>query len=70
MASVRLSEDVEARLNALAVTTGRSKTFYIKKLIEDNIDDLEDLYLAIHRLEHPADTMTSQAVRRELALDD
>ena len=70
MTSVRLSEDVEARLNALAAITGRTKTFYIKKLIDDYIDDLEDVYLAIHRLEHPSDTMTSQAVRQELALDD
>ena len=70
MTSVRLSEDIEVRLNALATTTGRTKTFYIKKFIEENIDDLEDMYLAIHRLEHPADTMTSQAVRRKLALDD
>ncbi len=70
MTSVRLSEEVETRLNALAVTTGRTKTFYIKKLIEDNLDDLEDLFLAVHRLEHPADTMTSQTVRRTLALDN
>ena len=49
--SVRLPEDAEKRLSALAVTTGRSKAFYIREAILEHLDDLEDIYLAEKRLE-------------------
>lgn len=42
--SLRLPDDINARLNALAQRTGRSKTFYILEAIREHIDDLEDLY--------------------------
>jgi len=50
--SVRLSPEIEERLNNLAKKTRRSKSFYIKELIENNIDDLEDVYIAINTLEN------------------
>ena len=49
--TIRLSPETEKRLNHLAFTTGRSKAFYLRRLVEDNLDDLEDLYLAEKRLE-------------------
>lgn len=49
--SIRLSSDIEQRLTYLANATGRPKTFYLRKLIEDNLDDLEDVYLAEQALE-------------------
>ncbi|WP_372610511.1 TraY domain-containing protein, partial [Halomonas sp.] len=33
--SLRLDPDIEARLAHLATATGRSKTFYLRKLIEE-----------------------------------
>lgn len=42
--SLRLPDDINARLKALAQRTGRSKTFYIVEAIREHIDDLEDLY--------------------------
>ena len=49
--SIRLPEDVESRLDALAKLTGRTKTFYMRQAILEHLDDLEDLYLAEKRLE-------------------
>ena len=49
--TIRLKPETESRLNVLARETGRSKAFYLRQLIEDNIDDLEDVYLAEKRLE-------------------
>ena len=69
MASLRLNKELEYRLEHLAETTGRTKTFYIRQLIEDHIDDLEDRYLAESRLEKPADRLTSKKMRQELGLD-
>jgi len=44
--SIRLDDDLAARLERLARLTGRSKSFYVKQAIEHHIEDLEDLYLA------------------------
>lgn len=49
--SIRLPEEVESRLDALAKRTGRTKTFYMRQAIVEHLDDLEDLYLAEKRLE-------------------
>lgn len=40
--SVRLDPAVKARLENLARVTGRSKAFYLRELIEQGLDDLED----------------------------
>jgi len=49
--TVRLTPETEARLDYLARATGRSKAFYLRQIVEDNLDDLEDIYLAEARLE-------------------
>lgn len=49
--TIRLSPDTEQRLDQLARATGRSKAYYLRQLVEDNLDDLEDVYLAEERLE-------------------
>ena len=53
MLAIRLPEEIEARLKALAAKTGRTKTFYAKEAILEHLDELEDKYLALHRLENP-----------------
>lgn len=44
--SVRLTEEEEARLDALAARTGRSKSFYVRQAIAAHLDELEELYWA------------------------
>lgn len=51
MLAVRLPEDLEKRLEALAKRTGRTKTYYVREAIVEHLDDLEDRYLAEARLE-------------------
>jgi len=70
MASLRLGEELESRLDQLAASTGRTKTFYIKQLIEEHIEELEDRYIAEQRLENPAKRLSSEAMRQELGLDN
>jgi len=68
--SIRLKPTIEKRLARLAKETGRTKTFYASKLIEENLEDLEDRYLAEARLERRGKTYTSAQVPREVGLDD
>jgi len=70
MLSLRLSNDVESRLNQLAETTGRTKTFYAKEAILKYLDDMEDTYIAINRLETPSKRISLEDVENELGLDD
>ena len=49
MTSVRLPEDLNFRLNALAAETHRTKSFYIVEAIRRHIEDMEDLYVATKR---------------------
>lgn len=44
--SVRLPADLEARLDALARSTGRSKAFYVREAIASHLEELEDAFLA------------------------
>lgn len=50
MLAVRLDDETEKRLDALAARTGRTKTFYAREAILAHLDDLEDFYLADERL--------------------
>lgn len=44
--NVRVDDDLDARLNALAARTGRTKTFYVTEALETFIEDQEDYFLA------------------------
>ena len=74
MLAIRLSSDIEERLERLAKATGRTKTYYAREAILEHLDDLEDLYLAEQRLiDHRAgrsQTCTLEEVERELGLAD
>jgi len=50
MLAIRLSKEMETRMNRLAKRTGRTKTFYARQALEEHIGDLEDLYIAEARL--------------------
>lgn len=69
MLSVRLKPELEERLSRLAKQTGRTKTYYASQLIEENIDELEDRYLAESRLEKRGKTFSSAEARKLLGLD-
>ena len=74
MLAIRLPEDIELRLGALANKTGRTKTFYAREAILEYLDDLEDLYLAEKRLNNikngKTKTIKLNQLERELGLAD
>ena len=48
--SIRLDADIERRLDFLASSTGRSKAYYLREIIEQGIADMEEYYLAAEGL--------------------
>ena len=69
--SVRLPAEIETRLEALAQKTGRTKTFYIREAVLEHLEDLEDYYLALERIQNPEGKPVSlEDVIARLGLDD
>ncbi|MFW5782098.1 MAG: hypothetical protein ACOCWO_02270 [Candidatus Muiribacteriaceae bacterium] len=45
--SLRVSEEIYKRLDYLAKKTHRTKSFYLNTLIENNIEEVEEAFLAL-----------------------
>ncbi|OIP45424.1 MAG: CopG family transcriptional regulator [Deltaproteobacteria bacterium CG_4_10_14_3_um_filter_60_8] len=72
--SIRLAAEIEKRLDFLAAHTGRTKAYYLREIIEQGIEELEDYYLAVdvlERIRKKQEQVHSAAdVRKDLGLDD
>lgn len=72
--SIRLAPETEERLRVLASTTGRTKAFYLREIIERGLEDVEDYYLAAGVLERVRKgregVHSAGAVRSELGMED
>ena len=71
--SIRLDPKTVSRLEELAQQTGRSKSYYLRELIEGGLADMEDFYLADAAMERvrkgQEKLVDGQVVRKELGLD-
>lgn len=47
MLAVRLAKEMESRLNNLAALTHRTKSFYVKQVLVEYLDDMEDVYMGV-----------------------
>jgi RHH-type rel operon transcriptional repressor/antitoxin RelB len=72
--SIRLAPETEQRLDFLAAQTGRTKAYYLRELIEQGLEDMEDYYLAaevLERVRKGQEPVRSAAdIRKDLGLDD
>ena len=58
--SVRLPEDIAKRLNELARSLDRPKTYIVTKALREYLADHEDYLLALHRLNDKNGRMVSE----------
>lgn len=72
--SIRLTAEIEQRLDFLASQTNRTKAFYLRALVEQGLADMEDYYLAADVLERVRQgkerVYSSDDVRKDLGLDN
>ena len=59
MISIRLPEEMEKRINNLAKSTQRSKSFFIKEALNNYLEDMEDYYEALKRDTDPEQNLIS-----------
>jgi RHH-type rel operon transcriptional repressor/antitoxin RelB len=69
MIAIRLPAEIDERLTNLAKRTGRTKTYYAREAILRLIDDMEDTYIAVERLEKPGRRLTMEEAEKELGME-
>lgn len=73
-AALRMPEDLAARYDRLAKSTGRTKTFYMTEALADSIDRLEYEYGIIQQVEEfragRLETYSLDEVRKHCGLAD
>ena len=67
---IRLPEEVDKRLNSLSSKTGRTKTYYVREAILGHLEEIEDTYIALNRLERSEKTYSLEEVEQKLDLED
>lgn len=68
MLAVRLPQDLEARLTAISIRTGKPKSWFAREAITEFIGDLEDMAIAEKRLsDHLAGKTTSRSLEEVMA---
>ncbi len=68
MLAVRIPGNMETRLEKLAALTGRPKSFYVREALQTHLDEIEDTYTALYRLEHPVRRWTLEELEKGLDL--
>jgi len=67
--SIRLPDDISRRLNALAKKTRRTKTSFIREMVEEKLADYEEAYTALDRLnDKNARYLTTEELEKKLGL--
>ena len=66
---VKIPDEINKRLDHLATQTGRTKTYYVREALVEHIEELEDIYIALRRLETPEKTYTLKEVEQKLDLE-
>jgi RHH-type rel operon transcriptional repressor/antitoxin RelB len=67
--SVRLPDEISRRLSALAKKTKRTKTSFIREMIEEELADYEEAHTALERLnDKNARYLTTEELEKKLGL--
>lgn len=70
MIAVRLPENIEKKLEQLAEKTNRTKSYYIRKAIEEYLEDEFDYLLTLERLQSNNPRISLAEMEKRLGLAD
>lgn len=66
MIALRLPKEIKERLDYLSEKTGRSKSYYVREAIIKHLEELEDIYLSLGRLENPQKRHSLEDLEQEI----
>ena len=61
---------IDSTFLSFSKQTGRSKSFYVKRAIAQYMEDMEDTYLAIDRIENSEGRVSMEEAKRILDVDN
>lgn len=70
MLAIELPEEIDRRLERLALMTGRSKADYVREALIEHLDDLEDIAVAEERLRENLPPISMEEMEKRLGLED
>ena len=70
MIAVRLPESLEKKLDQLAARTNRTKSYYLRKALEEYLEDEADYLLAIERMQSNNPRISLDEMEKRLGLAD
>jgi RHH-type rel operon transcriptional repressor/antitoxin RelB len=70
MIAVRLPESLEKKLDQLAARTNRTKSYYLRKALEEYMEDEADYLLAIERIQKDNPRISLDEMEKRLGLAD
>jgi RHH-type rel operon transcriptional repressor/antitoxin RelB len=69
MLTLKLPADLESRLNRLSEKTRRPKSYYMREALSEYLEEYEDAYLALERLnERNAKYLSTKELEKRLGL--
>jgi len=69
MLTLKLSAELEGRLNRLAEKTKRPKSYYMREALIEYLEEYEDAYLALERLnDKNAQYLSTKELEKRLGL--
>ncbi len=66
---IRISDEIEEALTNISKNTKKTKSFHIKKAIEQYLEDLEDYLEGLHILSLKNKTYSLEEVKAKLGLE-
>lgn len=71
MLSVRLTKEMEKRIDRLAKSTQRPKSFFVKEALNNYLEDMEEYYEVLKRRNDPnRNLITLEELERALDVQD
>jgi RHH-type rel operon transcriptional repressor/antitoxin RelB len=70
MIAVRIPIDIEKKLDQLAAKTNRTKSYYVRKAIEEFLEDEADYMIAMERIQNNNPRISLDELEKKLGLAD
>lgn len=70
MIAVRIPIDIEKKLDQLAAKTNRTKSYYVRKAIEEFLEDEADYLLAMERIQKNNPRISLDELEKKLGVAD
>lgn len=68
--TTKVSDTINSRLENLAKTIDRNKSYLVRKAVEYFLEEKEDYLIAIHRLEQKSKHISLEKLEKECELED